>query len=285
MAEIGKLNEKDLTALISMIPAKNKPLKESPNIKEIDGMLMSSMNVPQIAKAVKDTFGEDYHRGTFKRRRWELRESLKSAKATLAKEVAATAAEQKSLTYELRTLEQSAVEVMKLELDPAHPQAKAVKALREQIESFMRRSAELFGEIDFLGVLRYTINVQHLRVAKMLELEMQMGLPMRDNAENLRDLRESVKDGIEIYERLGLRPKFGDPAENLKANMGGELSNGVGLSERQKQLKAMVDEVKALPPELREKRSRELLLQMMNRVAPVDAKILEETNDKPNLGT
>ncbi|GEM_PF-3535332 len=280
MANGDKTKECSTPAQGSLIPEQNKPLKDSPNIKEIDALLLSSLSILKIAGIVKDKFKEDYHVETFRRRRTELRKKVKMATAAIDSVAEIKASEQKSLTYELKTLEQSVVDVMKLEMAPGHPQAKAVGALRTQIESFMRRAAELFGEIDFLAVLRYSINVQHLRVAKMLELEMQMGIPMRDNTENIRVLFELTKGGIEMYKELGLRPKFGDPVENLKANLGSsEQSTGVGLSERQRQLKAMSDELMALPPEQREKRSREMMHELVNRIRGGSARVLEEKVD------
>lgn len=259
-----------------------KLLKDSPNAKDIDTLLLTPASIPEIRALITQKMGETWGISTLKKRRYELRAGLVAAKAEADKMTAAKETEDRgtkaSFVYELKTMQQSVVELLKLEVTPDHPQYKVLQQVKDQITSFLRRSAEFFSEIDHLATLRYAINLQQMRVSKMYELELAMGMILRDNSANIDMLVNMVAKSIEIHQSLGLKPKFGDPTLNLQINLGtgGQPAASESQTERYKRLKAFTDELNSVPPEKREMKRRELLSRLFPGMISADYQVIKD---------
>jgi hypothetical protein len=253
-----------------VVRKKQLRIRESRNLSAIDNLLVSNISVVKAREFITDRLGETYSLNTLRSRKRELEKKVIEMQKIMTAEIVSKEDVKKHSVYVLRTLEQETVSLMSSLLPPEHSQHKAVQNLKELINSIIRRSSELFAEVDFLAVFRYAINMQQLRIAKMAELEATMGLPMRDQADNLRLLADLVKQGIELYTKMGLKPRFGDPELNMQANLGMDDKETESMK-RSKEMRKRVDEIKALPPGEREEKMNEFLRQKFPGIA-VEAK-------------
>ena len=161
-------------------------------------------------------------------------------------------------------------------IPPDHPQYKAAQILKELINSIVRRSSELYAEIDYLAEHRYLFNVQRLRMNKMQELELTMGLPMRDQADNIRLMQDLINEGIDLHEKMGLKPKFGDPAQNMQTNLGMDDKETENMK-RSREMQRRIAEIRKLPSAEQEQKMEEYKRELFPGIA--DAKY---TDIKPD---
>ena len=266
--------------------SKYPPLKKSKNIKEIDALLASAKTLEVVKQEVLMRFGERYSLKTYSKRRIKLDSLAKRTRQpetrdrNLQKEI-------DKIGYELTTLGEAARAVMTLAPDSADPMYNVIKAFQGQVSSLLRRASELYNDFDHLGNLRYALNTMQLRIAKMFELELQMGMILKDNTYNLETFVEMIDKSISIHQSLGLKPKFGDPVLNLHVNVGQGGTANVNTelqSERFNRLKAKSEELAKLPPEQREEARKAMLKELFDRAQ--EAKFTElpiENVDKPGV--
>ena len=276
-------------------PRKFPPLKCSKNIKAIDELLSGDLSTEAVKHLVEERYSERYSRETFDRRREKLdrvsgkvREGRRLMQGTMKDRNLQT--EIDKVGYELRTLGEVAEAVMLLAPDPLHPMFSSIKAFQAQVSSLLRRASELYNDFDHLGNLRYALNTMQLRIAKMFELELQMGMILKDNTTNLDTFVDMIERSVKIHQSLGLKPKFGDPQFNLQVNIG-QMNNGQNTnvnmepqSERYARLKAVADKMASMAPEEREKARAELLGSMFGK--PQEATFQDVTDkkvDKPGV--
>jgi hypothetical protein len=228
------------------------PLTKMHFLKDVDDLLISGKSVKEVQTLIRKRYGVEYSTKTYERRRKKLLTDLERVTKEPAKG---------TLAYELKTLGVLAEKLSELKLDSDHPEFKLVETFKTQLNSFLRRSAELFDDVDHLAYLRYALNLMQMRIAKMFELEMNMGLIMRDNTANLQALVSMVEKSIEIHQSLGLKPRFGDPKINLSVNVGagGTLQVNELQSERVKRLRDIVAALENADPEERVRLRQELL--------------------------
>ena len=266
--------------------AKFPPLKKSKNIKEIDELLASAKTLEVIKEEVLTRFGERYSLKTYSKRRIKLDAMAKRTRQVetrdrnLQKEI-------DKIGYELTTLGEAAHAVMTLAPESSDPMYNTIKAFQTQVASLLRRASELYNDFDHLGNLRYALNTMQLRIAKMFELELQMGMILKDNTYNLETFVDMIDKSVKIHQSLGLKPKFGDPVLNLHVNVGQGGTANVNTelqSERFNRLKAKSEELAKLPPEKREEARKAMLKELFDRAQ--EAKFTEIPNenvDKPGV--
>jgi hypothetical protein len=248
-------------------------IRDSKNLSAIDATLLSGVSLPEARKMIADKLSETYCINTLKARRLELKATAANMQKKMKAEYVAAYETKKDTVYILKTLEQEAVSIMNALLPPEHQQYKAVENLKNMITSVIRRSEELYADVDFLAVFRYAINMQQIRVAKMAELEVTIGLPMHDQTDNLRTLVDMVERGVNLYKGMGLKPKFGDPSQNRQANLGMDDKETESMK-RSKTMQKRIAEIKKLPPEQQQKAfdeyRRELFPGIVTKAPPVN---------------
>ena len=251
-------------------------IRESANLTMIDQILFSDSSIPEAQKIILNRFGEKYSGNTLRTRRREL----EAKAATIAKVVTENNIVKRELqkegAYIIKTMGQEAQSIMDLVIPAEHPLFKHAQNLKELITSIVRKSSELYAEIDYLAIHRYITNIQHLRIDKMHELELSMGLPMRDQMENLRLMNELIKDGLELHEEMGLKPRFGDPEQNRQANLGMDDKEAESMK-RSREIRRRIDDIKKLPAAEQEKKMAEFKRELIS--GAVDAKF---TDIKPD---
>ncbi len=152
------------------------------------------------------------------------------------------------------TLGRTALSIIDIIVEDDNPQKSALMAIQSQVSSVVRRAREFRDGFDHLSEMRWLLNVMEIRISRMLELEMSMGIPMRDNSSNIQIMMGMIKDSIELHQSLGLKPKFGDPKLNININVGGTAGgDGTELqSERFRRLKMLAETYSKASPEQRD---------------------------------
>lgn len=234
-----------------------KLLMESPNLKEIDALLLSGISLPAVKVKVTEQFGETYSLPTYSHRRAKLRAAIADVKAVTVP----NDPRQDSIMYQLKTLGVELEKTMDVKVDKTDPSYQMLETVKKQIQSFLRRSAEYYEEVDHLGLIRYVLNMMHIRISMMHEMEMKMGMVLRDNTDNLVRMMEAIVDSIEVHQTLGLKPKFGDPTINLNVNVGSGSQVHIGntQSERNTRLEEVERALQGLEGEERDKKLREIM--------------------------
>lgn len=263
-----------------------KLLKGSPNLKEIDALLMSGITLPEVRKIVTEKYGETYSVNTYQARRTKLRALALEAKLAKPDNAAAIEKVNESLAYQLKTLGEGLQSTIDLQLDKTDPSYQVLEATKKQIQSFLRRSAEFFSDVDHLGLLRYALNVMQQRISMLHSIELRTNLAMRDNTDMLQALVDMVAKSIEIHQWLGLKPKFGDPTINLQVNVGngGQVNIGQTETERFNRLKALEESMKGLPQEEKDRRLKEIFLKRIAADA-VDAQFVKQKLEEEESNT
>lgn len=253
-----------------------KLLKESPRLKEIDALLCSGISITAVKVLIAEKYGERYSRQSLQTRRQKLRKLALEAKLARPDNEAATVKMIETMVYQLKIIGEEAERILDKKLDPTDPDYRQLEAFKNLVKSMLQRSAEMFEDIDFLGYLRFTINMQKLRMTKLFALELQTGLPMRDNTDNIRVMLDLLERGIQMHKEMGLKPKFGDPSINLRVNLG----SGTQLSNAQMQWKSRQEEVeKALEGLTGEERDKKLRDIVFKRIGIKDS----NTEGAPNV--
>jgi hypothetical protein len=253
-----------------------KFIRESKNLSAIDALLFSNATTAKAQKLITERFGETYSIGTLRTRRRELEAKAAEIQKVVTENTIAKQDLQKQTAYVIKTLGQEAVPIMDALIPPDHPQYKAAQILKELINSIVRRSSELYAEIDYLAEHRYLFNVQRLRMNKMQELELTMGLPMRDQADNIRLMQDLINEGIDLHEKMGLKPKFGDPAQNMQTNLGMDDKETENMK-RSREMQRRIAEIRKLPSAEQEQKMEEYKRELFPGIA--DAKY---TDIKPD---
>ncbi|MFH0989903.1 MAG: hypothetical protein V1799_07800 [bacterium] len=236
-----------------------KKLSDSPNLKEIDALLLSGLPPSVVKVKASERFGERFSVRTFATRKAKLRELVNTTKLANPNNAEAVKKLKETLNYQLTTIGEELQKTMKLTLDKSDPAYGALLGVQQQIQSFLRRSSEFFEDVDHLGHLRYALNVMHTRVAMLFKLEAQTGMPMRDNTENLVRWVDMIDKSIEIHQSLGLKPRFGDPTINMQVNVGDGGQVNISQSERNERFVRIQTQLEGLEGEKREKKFREIL--------------------------
>jgi hypothetical protein len=236
-------------------------LVKSLNLQGIDAILLSGISLAAARQAVTEKFGETYCIKTIHRRRVKLEQAAREIKAfTVPKDPRAD-----SLMYQLKTLGVELERTMDANVDKTDPSYQMLETVKKQIQSFLRRSAEYYEEVDHLGLIRYVLNTMHIRISMMHEMEMKMGMVLRDNTDNLVRMMDAIVSSIEVHQTLGLKPKFGDPTINLNVNVG--AGSQVNIGNTQSERNARLDEIEkalhGLQGEERDKKLRELVFKQV----------------------
>ena len=238
-----------------------KLLKDSPNLKGIDALLLSGISLPAVRVKVTEMFGETFSIPTYSHRRAKLRDAIREVQTAAAiKDPRAD-----SLMYQLKTLGVELERTMDANVDKTDPSYQMLETVKKQIQSFLRRSAEYYEEVDHLGLIRYVLNTMHIRISMMHEMEMKMGMVLRDNTDNLVRMMDAIVSSIEVHQTLGLKPKFGDPTINLNVNVGAGSQVNIGntQSERNARLDEIEKSLQGLQGEERDKKLRELVFKQV----------------------
>ena len=220
-----------------------------PEGQVIDSWLIArGSNVQEIQRRAKEELGIQISTKTL----YVRKEKLLAAKQLVERSAAKQAQAEKEaepkvveeVVDEFLTIGKSLVPLIGAILPDDNPTKHALLAVQTQMESVLRRSKEFRDNFDHLSEMRWLLNMMEIRIAKMFELEMQMGVPMRDNTSNIQAMMTMIKDSIELHQSLGLKPKFGDPKLNVTVNIGATHGQeGTELqSERLKRLKALAAE-------------------------------------------
>ena len=253
-------------------------IRESANLTVIDQILFSDSSIAEARKIIFNRFGEKYSGNTLRSRKAELEAKAATIEKVVTDNAIAKRELQKETAYVIKTMGQELQSILSVKLPLDHPLFKHAQNLRELLESVIRKTSELYEDIDILAIYRYIVNVQHLRIAKMQELELSMGLPMRDQADNLRLMKDLLTDLLEIHKVMGLKPKFGDPAQNLQANMGTN-ANEVDSMKRSREIRRRIDEIKKLPAAEQEQKMDEFKRELID--GTVDAKFTDIKPEEP----
>lgn len=234
-----------------------KLLMKSPNLKEIDVILLSGLTLAEARQTLTEKFGETYAIKTINRRRLKLEKEVRDIKAiTVPKDP-----RQDSIQYQLKTLGEELQRAQEAFFDATDPRQQVLEQIRKQLASVMRKTAEYYEEVDHLGLIRFVLNLMHVRISMMHEMELKMGMVLRDNTDNLVRMMEAIVDSIEVHQTLGLKPRFGDPTVNLNVNVGagGQINIGSSTqSERNTRLEEIETALKGLAGEERDKKLREI---------------------------
>jgi len=123
----------------------------------------------------------------------------------------------------LGDLEDKLVSLIDLNLDQIEDreQRKLLKKMREDVCSNIRFAKELFAEVPYFAYLNYAIHLLQLRISKRHEMELRLGVVMRDTSEDTERLVRIIKEAIQIQQSLGIAPKVDKPinVNNIQTNM------------------------------------------------------------------
>ena len=221
----------------------------------IDRILMLEKWVTSAQKRLKDEEGISVNIQTLRYRKVELVKAKALLEVGIAKQQEAERKGDPKTVEEtvdtFLTLGKTALSIVDLVLEDGNPQKNVLLVVQSQMASVLRRAKEFRDGFHHLSEMRWLLNLQEIRIAKMFELEMQMGLPMRDNLANIQGMMGMIKDSIELHQSLGLKPRFGDPKLNININVGGTAGgDGTELqSERFKRLKLLADKYSNASPD------------------------------------
>jgi hypothetical protein len=261
MQENEKVSPPESKQERTSVSKKQMTITDSPHIREIDALLLSGEGLGFVQKTIKEKFGEDYGRATFQRRREKVLTAKNTAMTKLEKADAKQEAHQKTIAeqmhYELTSMGEACRKIAGLVLKPDDPMYKEVTNFQAGIKDIFRTAAELFFEFDHLAGMRYCQNAQHMRVARGLKLEAQMGLNIRDTRDDIELFSNLIDKSLELHQSLGLKPKFGDPQMNITVNVGGQPGNTETYGERERRLRAFAESIKDLSLEERSAKIRE----------------------------
>ena len=238
-----------------------KLLHDSPNVKEIDALLMSTISLTDVKAKVREKYGERYSHQTFQARRQKLGKLALDANLACQDSSAAMVKMNETLVNRLKILGELAERILDKKIDANDPEYRQLEAFKNLVKSMLQRSAEMFEDVDFLGYLRFTINMQKLRMTRLFALELQTGITMRDNTENARVMIDLLERGIQMHKELGLKPTFGDPNINrrMNANSGSLDPLAQSQAERGARTDAIEKTVEGLTGEERDQRIRDIL--------------------------
>jgi hypothetical protein len=240
------------------------------------------MTMREVKAMVAEKYGEIYSINTYQTRKQKLQKIMLEAKLARPENEAQMVKMNETMVYQLKIIGETAERILDTKLDPTDPAYRELEAFKNLVKSMLQRSAEMYEDIDFLGYLRFTINMQKLRMTKLFGLELQTGIPMRDNTDNIRVMIDMLERGIQMHKELGLKPTFGDPTVNLTMNVGAGGNVNIGgsnQSERNSRLDEIEKAVKGLQGDERDKKIRELLF------PPVDAKFEDVKRAESDMKT
>ena len=249
---------------------------DTPTGRVIDAMLVSESVVTKARQRLKDEHSIGMSVKWLRMRKNEL---IK-AKITLEKAVSRQNDEERQAdpkTVEetldtFLTLGKTAMSVIDLVLEANDPQRNALIAVQAQMNSVLRRAREFRENFDHLSEMRWLLNLMEIRISKMFELEIQMGIPMRDNTTNIQAMMTMIQQSIELHQSLGLKPRFGDPKLNININVGGTAGGNELQSERFKRLKELAERYAKASPEDQVRMRHEMLVETkLAHPVPVDA--------------
>ena len=248
-----------------------KKLVNSPFLKEIDALLLSGISLPDVKAKVTEKYGETFSLPTYCNRRANLKSQVKSIQAlSVPKDP-----RQESIAYQLKTLGEDLEKAKDAMLDPSDPRKAVLDQIHKQLTSVLRKTAEYYEEVDHLGLIRFVLNMMHVRISMMHEMELKMGMVLRDNTDNLVRMMEAITESIEVHQTLGLKPRFGDPTVNLNVNVGagGQVNIGKNTqSERNVRLEEVEKALMGLTGEARDQKLRDIAFK---RVGISDASFSE----------
>lgn len=234
---------------------------------KIDAMLRNEPVVTRACHRLLVEHGIKVSVKTLYRRKVELDKAKRILEASVVrqgeKEKAAAPKTVEETLDTFLTLGKSVMSVIGVVLPETNPQRQALISAQSQMDSILRRAKEFRESFDHLSEMRWLLNVMEIRVARMFELEMTMGMPMRDNTTNIQIMMSMIRESIELHQSLGLKPKFGDPKLNININVGGR-AGGEGSeiqSERFKRLKALTEAFAKATPEERIRMRQEMLVE------------------------
>lgn len=236
---------------------KQRPRFSEAELTKIDAMLSNEPVATKARHRLLVEFNIKVSIKTLYNRRRELDKAKRTLEAAVArqgeKEKAAAPKTVEETLDTFLTLGKSVMSVIGVVLPETNPQRQALISAQSQMDSILRRAKEFRESFDHLSEMRWLLNVMEIRVARMFELEMTMGMPMRDNTTNIQIMMSMIRESIELHQSLGLKPKFGDPKLNININVGGR-AGGEGSeiqSERFRRLKALTETFAKATPEER----------------------------------
>lgn len=252
---------------------KQSRLNQSHHIKEIEAILASGCTLQAARKIIIEKFDENWAINTLQRHRNKLRKLAEQAKVVKATKDARP----NSLVYELKTMGMDLLKVMDIHLDPNHEKYGEVEALKKRISSFFRRASEFYEVVDHLAVLCFLVNTQLDRVVQQRELEVKLGVVLKEGAVNIKLLLDLAMSSLRAHQEMGLKPKFGDPTLNVQVNVGSgsQVTIGGSQSEWNAKLVAVEKALQGLTGEERDKKLRELAFKHMG---------IEDANFTDTLG-